>query len=222
MASRRNIIIPVQILTQLYIAEHKTTTEIGDIYGVSRAAILWKLKQAGIPTRKARIQGMDETTLRKLYEDRRWSTIKIAEYLGARTDETVRKALMRYGIPIRTKSEAGKVKIFTPEHMAKLKAAAMVANRGKFGDKHPTWTGGRHVNSYGYIMLRVYEDMDAPGKYKLEHRHIMEQHLGYKLEVWEEINHINGIKTDNRLENLEVIYSEHKHKDELRRRAIKA
>jgi hypothetical protein len=38
-----------------------------------------------------------------------------------------------------------------------------------------------------------------------QHRYVMEQHLGYKLESWQHVHHINHNKTDNRLENLVVL-----------------
>lgn len=41
----------------------------------------------------------------------------------------------------------------------------------------------------------------------LEHRWVMEQHLGRKLEPWEQVHHINHNRLDNRVENLEVVTS---------------
>jgi hypothetical protein len=215
MPDRRKFNIPKETLHQLYVVEWKTPAQIGSMYGVTGGTITYWLGVYGIPNHKTRIQGLDKANLERLYVNLKWSTIKIAEHVGAKTDETVRKALMRHGIPLRTKSEAGKVKVFTPEHMAKLRASGAAVNKGQLGAAHPAWKGGRWLDSDGYVIVNVM------GRRWKEHRYVIGQQLGRELLPWEEVNHINGIRTDNRLENLEVIPSEHKYKDWRRRNSVR-
>lgn len=66
------------------------------------------------------------------------------------------------------------------------------------GPNHKSWKGGRGKNAHGYVVLRKY------GKIYLEHRVVMEEHLGRKLKKPETVHHINGKRDDNRIENLEL------------------
>jgi hypothetical protein len=56
------------------------------------------------------------------------------------------------------------------------------------------------INTNGY----VYEYVDGQRHAQLQHRIVMEKHLGRLLEAGETVHHKNGIRTDNRIENLEL------------------
>jgi hypothetical protein len=77
----------------------------------------------------------------------------------------------------------------------------------KFGRDHKRWNNGEAHCSSGYIMVLVSR---TPRKYIFQHRLIMQEYLGRELLLSEVVHHINHNKSDNRLENLQVLSrSEH-------------
>ena len=95
-----------------------------------------------------------------------------------------------------------------PMHRRRLK---------KFGDVGPAgparWRNGKwdkpqresFINDSGYRMVYAPESPAAnPRGYVIEHRYEMTKLLGRELYPGENVHHINGVRTDNRLENLEL------------------
>lgn len=70
-----------------------------------------------------------------------------------------------------------------------------------FGEKAHHWKGGRSRNGE-YITIYKPDHPFGYQRHVMEHRAVWEEHNKAMLLPWIEIHHINGIKTDNRIENL--------------------
>lgn len=73
------------------------------------------------------------------------------------------------------------------------------------GAQSPRWKGGRRINEAGYVRVRM------GNKEVREHRMVAEKMIGRPLLPGEQVHHKNGIRSDNRPENLEVMPSQHHH-----------
>ena len=100
----------------------------------------------------------------------------------------------------------------TPNCRVNQAKSASIRHRGA---GNYNWRGGRTVN-LGYVHLKLFPDdfffpmVDGKG-YVLEHRLIMAKSLGRNLHRWEIVHHKNGIRDDNRIENLQLV-SDDRHK----------
>lgn len=74
------------------------------------------------------------------------------------------------------------------------------------GEKCSSWKGGKKKSKDGHILiLKKGHPMADSNGYLFEHRYIMSEHLGRLLTEDEVVHHKNGIKDDNRIENLEIM-----------------
>jgi hypothetical protein len=99
---------------------------------------------------------------------------------------TIRWHLIHHGIKIRTSGYK------SPKHVK------------YYGDKHYNWKGG-HYTSKGYVFEYCPDHPNNCDGYVLQHRLVVERSIGRILDKEELVHHINGVKTDNRIENLAIM-----------------
>lgn len=167
---------------------------------------------------------MNKELLQYLYLEQKKSIRTISVETGFSVGH-IFNCLNRFGIPTRTPSEALKGRKITAEHREiisrthkgkklseetkkKLSEARLGTKMVGISPRCP----GRRKHRRGYIQLYCPDHPNATvDGYVMEHRLVMEKHLGRLLDSKEEVHHINGIKDDNRIENLYLFDSKSEH-----------
>ncbi len=144
---------------------------------------------------------IEKFTVKEIDIRPKYFTVKETARIVRRTEDTIRRWIeegflkewikVKDGYLIRQDEVMGlfKIKNSEQEEIKKIKISS--------SDRRETVSG--------YIIVKIPRENGKGFRDIPEHRFIMEQHLGRKLKRWEKVHHHNGIKKDNRLENLEII-----------------
>lgn len=85
--------------------------------------------------------------------------------------------------------------------------------RGMPGETNPAWNGGMVLDVHGYLLKKV--EKDYPGAnckgYIRNCRYVWQETTGEILKATDVIHHINGIRSDDKIENLQKYASHSEH-----------
>lgn len=188
-----------ELLEQLYWGDESASIQdVANHFKCTREAVRRWLIHFGIPVKPRGVLGFKKMKNQQL-RDRDWlqaqletkNNRQIARELGVK-DDVVSYWLVQHGLANESKSEA-------------IKTGLRKANPdGRFGDKASNWKGGRRVTNQGYVKVYAPDHPGAHAGVVFEHRLVMEKKLGRLLEEGEIVHHIDGDKSNNHPDNLEL------------------
>lgn len=187
--AKRGLNLTKEVLTELYVTQRWTQTRIAERYGVSASVVGRRLKAVGIQSRSgnttANLGRLSKEHLTQLYVTKKLQLDEVARTIDVSVP-TVRRYLHLHGIPLRSRADGAALRLRQP--------AGTILTR---------WVSGS-----GYVMVSVVAE--SGGTYRIaEHRHVLEVALGRKLRRDESVHHVNGVRTDNRVENLQLRQGAH-------------
>lgn len=109
--------------------------------------------------------------------------------------------------------DCGNIKVTVGHHLTAGRTKSCGCLNRELGKKRcgvnaHNWKGGRSLHQ-GYVYLKAPQHPAANKGYVFEHRLVVEKELGRFLYPDETVHHKNGIRTDNRYENLELWSKKH-------------
>ena len=172
------------------------------VAGMSNGALEEKYG-VGIGLITARVRQFDATKVRR--KGRKTSDL---------TENIVALAMEGYGRGMTQSRIASDLGISQAGVSVVLKRNGVATRRGR-GEHSSHWKGGRRIDCDGYVNVWMSENdpfsklMRKGDSYVLEHRLVMARSLGRPLEKHESVHHINGDRTDNRIEILQLRNGQH-------------
>ena len=183
------------VLEDMYINKGMSSNDIARHFDVTPQAVCNKIKKLGIPRRPSFDNLVGKkfgklTVMRDAGRNQKGSVLWFCHCDCGKTAVTI-TSLLKSGA---TKS-----------------CGCLVAESARLrkGAKHPSYKGGK-TNKEGYVQILDHGHPNANKRGRvLEHVFVMAKHLGRPIMRGETIHHKNGIRNDNRIENLELRTGQH-------------